>query len=206
MAQVTTHQQLTEIYGNALERALWKEIDHVNEHYRQFIEASPFCILATYGEKGVDCSPKGDPAGFVHVEDSKTLYLPDRRGNNRIDSLRNIIDNPSVGLIFFVPSVGETLRVSGQAEILLDPELCQRFAMAHKPAQTVLKIHVQKAYIQCQKAFARSGLWKQETYPRTRPVATAGQMAQHFAEQHGLELDGDSYDKNYPEHMKKTIY
>lgn len=146
MEKITSIEALESIYGKPVDSSLWKEIDHINEHYQKFIEASPFLILATYGEKGVDCSPRGDPAGFVTVLDRKTILIPDRRGNNRLDSLRNIVTNPEVGLIFLVPNAGETIRVSGVAEIIIDKELCQSFAMNEKPANSVLKVTVEKAY------------------------------------------------------------
>ena len=206
MDKITSIASLEQVYGKPVERALWKEIDHINDHYRQFIEASPFLILATHGEKGVDCSPRGDPAGFVRVEDAKHLLIPDRRGNNRLDSLRNIISNPSVGLIFMVPNAGETIRVSGTAEIIIDEALCESFAIYNKPASSVIKIIVQKAYFQCQKAIARSKLWDASTYINRSELPTAGDMASYFSQIKGLEFDGATYDKNYPEHMKKNIY
>ncbi|MGI1677761.1 MAG: pyridoxamine 5'-phosphate oxidase family protein [Cellvibrionaceae bacterium] len=206
MKKLSTINDIEEVYGEVLERALWKEIDHVNDHYRQFIEKSPFLILATYGEKGVDCSPRGDPAGFVRVVSEKQLLIPDRRGNNRLDSLKNIVNNPNVGLIFLVPNAGETIRVSGIAEILVDDELCQSFAIDNKPASSVISIQVTKAYFQCQKAIARSGLWDHATYIDRKELPTAGQMAKVFATQKGIEFDAKEYDDNYPEHMKKTIY
>ncbi len=197
---------LEEIYGQPVERSLWKEIDHINEHYRQFIEASPFLILATYGDKGIDCSPRGDLAGFVQVKDKNTLLLPDRKGNNRLDSLRNIVSNNHVGLIFLIPNAGETIRVSGRAEILIDDELCQSFSIKGKPASSILSIKVEKAYFQCQKAIARSALWDPSNYLDRKELPTAGQMAKYFSAEKGIEFDGDAYDRGYPEHMKKTIY
>ena len=164
MHTITSAEELEKIYSAPVDRALWKEIDHINAHYQQFIEASPFLILATFGEKGVDCSPRGDPAGFVRVVNPKQLLIPDRRGNNRLDSLRNIIENPQVGLIFLIPNVGETIRVSGTAEIVVDAALCQSFSINNKPASSVIRITVEKAYFQCQKALARSKLWDPETY------------------------------------------
>ncbi len=206
MKKLSSVSDLEEVYGETLERALWKEIDHINDHYRQFIEKSPFIILATYGEKGVDCSPRGDPAGFVRVANEKQLLIPDRRGNNRLDSLKNIVNNPDVGLIFLVPNAGETIRVSGKAEILIDDELCQCFAIDGKPASSVISVQVTKTYFQCQKAIARSDLWDQTTYIDRKELPTAGQMAKVFADRQGIEFDADEYDKNYPKHMKKTIY
>jgi len=146
MKKITSVLDLEAAYGSAVPGAQWKEIDHINDHYRQFIECSPFLILATQGEKGIDCSPRGDPAGFVRVVNSRCLQLPDRRGNNRLDSLRNIVTNPNVGLIFLIPNIGETIRVRGMAEILLDKELCDSFSINDKPASSVISISVDKAY------------------------------------------------------------
>lgn len=206
MQKVTSVSELDAVYGKPVDRALWKEINHINEHYRQFIEASPFLILATYGENGVDCSPRGDPPGFVRLVGDKQLLLPDRRGNNRLDSLRNIVHNPQVGLIFLVPNAGEAIRVSGEAEILLDEELCASFTMNGKPASSVLSVTVHKAYYQCQKAIARSGLWKQESHIERSQLPTAGQISKHFADSQNVEFDAEAYDSGYAEHMKKTMY
>jgi PPOX class probable FMN-dependent enzyme len=206
MDKIGSIEALEKRYGKPLERALYKEIDHINDHYRAFIETSPFLILATYGEKGIDCSPRGDPAGFVRVVDEKRLLIPDRRGNNRLDSLRNIISDPHVGLIFMVPNVGETIRVSGKAEIIVDEALCDSFSIKGKPATSVLSVTVQKAYFQCQKALSRSSLWDASCYIDRSLLPTAGQMAKVFLTKQGLDFDADSYDKNYPEYMKKTIY
>lgn len=206
MDKITTLEQLEARYGQAVERALWKEIDYLSPHYQQFIEASPFLILSTFGEKGVDCSPRGDPAGFVRVLDNKTLLLPDRRGNKRLDSLRNIIQNGEVGLIFLVPNAGEAIRVSGKGEILIDEELCESFSIQGKPASSVLRITVEKAYFQCQKAIVRSSLWNPSTYPGRSKLPSAGQMSKYFTDKKNIEFDWQGYDENYPEHMKKTIY
>ena len=207
MTKITSMAMLKAHYGDAVnERSLWKEIDHINEHYRQFIEASPFLILATYGENGVDCSPRGDPPGFVRIVGKHCIQIPDRRGNNRLDTLTNIINNPLVGIIFLVPNAGETIRVSGRAEILVDPALCESFAIKDKSANSVLSISVDKAYYQCQKALARSRLWDAASYIERSELPTAGQMAQHFSAMQGIEFDGEGYDKNYSDHMKKTIY
>lgn len=207
MDKISSEDRLVEAYAEPVgERSLWKEIDHINELYRRFIEASPFLVLATSGEGGIDCSPRGDPPGFVRVASPKCIQIPDRRGNNRLDSMRNILDNPNVGVIFLVPNAGETLRVSGKAEILTDAELCKSFAVNGKPASSVLSIHVEKVYYQCQKALVRSKLWRQPTSERPAGLPTAGQLAQHFSAEHGVELDGDSYDAAYAENIDKVIY
>lgn len=207
MDKITSIEKLESIYNRPVnERSLWKEIDHINDHYRRFIEASPFLVLATYGEKGVDVSPRGDPPGFVRVASPGCIQIPDRRGNNRLDSLRNILANTQVGLIFLVPNAGETIRVSGRAEIIVDEALCNSFAINGKPASSVLSVTVEKAYFQCQKALARSKLWDPASYPDRSNLPTAGQMTKHFSAQQGEEFDGEVYDREYPDYMKETMY
>jgi hypothetical protein len=207
MQTIDSAQILEQVYGAEVgERSLWKEIDHVNELYRKFIEAAPFLILASYGDKGVDCSPRGDPPGFVRVVSPKCIQIPDRKGNNRLDSMRNILQNPSVGIIFLIPNVAETLRISGRAEILVDNALCASFSVNGRPASSVLSIHVDKVYYQCQKALARSKLWNPESRSRPEQLPTAGELAQHFSAQHGVAMDAEAYDESYADHMKKTIY
>src|SRR3954453_17196028 len=124
---VTDTAALRALYGEPSEGAIAKEIDHVHPHYRAMIEASPFVIIATSGPEGLDVSPRGDPPGFVVVEDEHTLLIPDRRGNNRTDSLNNLMTDPRIALLFMIPGVGETLRVNGWAEISVDPALLERF-------------------------------------------------------------------------------
>ena len=188
---IETIDQLEDLYKAPTGLPLTKEIDHINAPYRQFIEASPFCILATVGAKGVDCTPRGDPAGFVRVVDEKTILLPDRKGNNRIDSMRNIVKNSQVGLIFLVPNAGETIRVAGHAKIIVDPELNASFAMRGQPALSVLSITVDKVYFHCGRAFVRSNLWKPETYPDRKTLPSGGQMGKVFEKQ----FNSDEYDK-----------
>lgn len=206
MEKIDTFEKLVNRYGEAVERSLWKEIDYLSPHYVQFIEASPFLILSTYGDKGIDCSPRGDPAGFVRVLDEKTILIPDRRGNNRLDSLKNIVQNGYVGIIFLVPNAGETIRIAGKAEILIDEELCHSFSINNKPASSILCVTVEKAYFQCQKAIARSSLWDSSTYKNRSELPTAGQMSKYFTDQRNVDFDWKGYDENYSEHMKKTIY
>src|ERR1700731_3225810 len=124
---VTTMDQLMGLYEAPSDVSVAKEIDHISDHYRAFIEAAPFFALATGGPEGFDCSPRGDAPGFVRVADRKTLMVPDRRGNNRIDSLRNIISDPRVALLFLIPGIGETIRVVGRASISTDPALTETF-------------------------------------------------------------------------------
>lgn len=200
--QIKTVEELEALYGAPVPVSLSKERDHLTDHYRAFVEAAPFMLLATAGPEGLDCSPRGDPAGFVHVEDPRTLLIPDRRGNNRLDSLKNIVRDPRIALLFLVPGVGETLRVNGRASILADEKLAARFTMQGKAPRSVIKVEIETVYYQCQKALARSGLWQWESWPKTRPVPTAGEINQGF----DPKFDGAAYDRNYPEHLKKSIY
>lgn len=167
-----TEERLREIYGEVSPRAAVKVIDHLDRHCRDFIAASPFLVLATSDGERLDASPKGDPAGFVLVEDEHHLILPDRPGNNRIDGLLNLIRNPAVALIFLIPTVDETLRVNGRAEISEDEALRARCAINGRWPKTVLRIRVEEVFSHCGKAPLRGGLWKPDSWPETRPVAT----------------------------------
>ena len=206
MRKIETLQDLESHYGAPVPGALWKEIDFINDHYRQFIERSPFLILATQGAEGIDCSPRGDPAGFVRIVDEKRIQMPDRRGNNRLDSLRNIVQNPDVGIIFLIPNVGETIRLSGKAKIIVDGELCNSFSMQGKPASSVIEVDVEKVYFQCQKALVRSSLWDSSMHIERTELPSTGEMVEAFASAKNIEFDGKDYDANYPDRIKKTIY
>lgn len=197
---IETPEQLQGLFGEVAAPSLRKEVTFLHPVYQRWIQASPFLVLATSGPDGLDASPRGDPAGLVHIHDSHTLLLPERRGNNRIDSLRNILHNPQVGLLFLVPGVNETLRVNGQARILIAPELLIRFALDGKSPQCVLEITVDTAFFQCGRAMIRSGLWK-----HGEPVAvpTAGEMLQAVTEG---DIDGQRYDAALPQRQKNTLY
>ena len=199
---VTSEAQLEEIYGQPAGPAVIKEIDHISEHYRSFIEASPFVVLATSGPEGLDCTPRGDPAGFVRVVDSRTVMLPDRRGNNRIDSLRNIVRDPRIALLFLIPGEGRTLRINGRAAISIDPELCASFTMEGKVPRSVLVVTADSVYTQCPKALVRSRLWDPSLHVDKNHLPSSGTMMK--ALQSGF--DGDAYDRNYPQRLKETIY
>ena len=200
---ISTIEALEAIYGEPLPQSLVKEIDYISDHYRSFIKKSPFMVLASVAEEGLDCSPRGDPAGFVRVVDEKTLMIPDRRGNNRIDTLRNIVRDPRVSLLFLVPGVGETLRINGRAEISVDPELCASFDMNGKTPRSVIIVTADRVYFQCQKALARSRLWDPDAQVERKELPTAGKILQSLSRD---EFDGEAYDRNYPERLKKTIY
>jgi PPOX class probable FMN-dependent enzyme len=201
--RITSIAQLEALYGAPVERALTKEIEHISPHYRQFIEAAPFVVLATVGPDGMDCSPRGDPAGFARVTDPKTVMLPDRRGNNRLDSLRNIIDDPRVSLLFLIPGVNETMRINGTAAIITDAALCQSLTMQSKAPASVIVVTVDRIYYQCPKALVRSRLWAPEAQIPRSSLPTTGQMQRALV---GEGFDAEAYDRDYPAHLKRTIY
>ena len=200
---ITTIEQLEAIYGQPSGAAVWKEIDHINAQYRAFIEAAPFFVLASVGPEGVDCSPRGDAPGFVRVTDERTLMIPDRRGNNRIDSLRNIVRDPRVSLLFLIPGVGETFRIIGRAEISTDPALLESFIFAGKTPRAVIIVKAERVYFQCSKAIVRSKLWDAETKIDRKSLPSNGTIIAAITQ--GRE-GGPEYDKAYPERLRQTIY
>lgn len=170
---ITSLERLREIYPQPGHRAERKVIDHLDDICRRFIAAAPFAVLATRGADGLlDLSPRGDPAGFVAVLDDHTLVLPDRRGNNRLDTLENLLSHPEIGLIFVVPGSGHTLRVSGRARIVRDAALQRRFAMDGKEPATLIVVDVRQAFMQCPKCMVRSKLWQSESWPDPARVPT----------------------------------
>jgi PPOX class probable FMN-dependent enzyme len=201
---ITTMEQLEALYDEGVyPPAKHKEVDRITMAYRKLVEASPFCALATIGPDGLDCSPRGDPAGFVRVVNEKTVILPDRRGNNRIDSLRNIISDPRVALLFLIPGVSETLRIMGRATISTDPALCNTFIMQGKAPRSVLVIAVEKVFFQCAKAIVRSKLWDPKTQVERSSLPTPGAI---LAEITDGKLGGPEHDRIAPERLKATIY
>ncbi len=199
---INTVAELEALYGPVNPNALIKEIDYISDHYRSFIEKSPFALMATVAEEGLDCSPRGDPPGFVRVIDEKTVVLPDRRGNNRLDTLKNIVRDPRISLLFLIPGVGETLRINGTAQLSTEPELCASFTMQGKAPKCVVVVTVKSIYFQCQKALVRSKLWDPSVQIERTELPSTGSMLQALAK----GFDGKAYDDEYPERLKKTIY
>jgi PPOX class probable FMN-dependent enzyme len=200
---VTTVEQLEALYDKPFGPSMVKEIDHVNAHYRAFIEAAPFFAMATSGPGGLDCSPRGDPAGFVRVQDEKTLLIPDRRGNNRIDSLRNLLDDPRISLMFLIPGCCEVIRINGRAVISTDPELCKSFVFNDKTPRSVLVVTVERIYYQCAKAIVRSKLWDPSTQVDRKTLPTPGTILAGITKG---EMGGPEHDRTAPERLKATIY
>ena len=201
--QIINIEELKSLYEDAGEASIKKEISYLHPHYQAIIKASPFAVLATNGEDGMDASPRGDAPGFIRVQDEHTLLLPDRRGNNRLDSLRNILHDPRVALLFLVPGLGETLRVNGRASISIDPELLNQFAVNNKQPKTVLVIHVETAFFQCSRAIHRSGLWKTKNGKSNLSIPTPGKILSDLT---NAAIDGEKYDRELPERIKNTLY
>jgi uncharacterized protein len=185
------------------ETSLAKVADHVHPLYRPYIEASPFAVLATVGAHGIDTSPRGDGPGFVHVADKHTLLLPDRRGNQRIDSLRNIARDPRVALLFMVPGIGETLRVNGTARISALPALCAQFAVDGKDPASVLVIKVTSVFFQCARAIKRSELWNPARHVARSSLPSPGSILQTLSEQ---RIHGDEYDAALQARQQAKLY
>jgi PPOX class probable FMN-dependent enzyme len=193
---------LKALYGAPGEASIIKEVTFLTPEYRALIEASPFCVLATAGEGGLDATPRGDPAGFVGVLDEKTLLMPDRRGNNRIDSLLNVIREPRVGLLFLVPGVNETLRVNGRARITADAGLLERYAMDGKAPRTALVIAIDAVYFQCSRALHRSKLWDASLHRARTELPSAGQMLKAAQ----ASFAAEEYDRTLDERVRTTLY
>jgi PPOX class probable FMN-dependent enzyme len=200
---ITSMEQLQSLYGEKLPTSVIKEIDHINDGYRKLIEAAPFVAVATSGPEGLDCSPKGDAPGFVRILDDKTLAIPDRPGNNRIDSFPNIMGDPRIALLFLIPGIGETLRVNGRASISIDPDLMQSFAVGGKLPRSILIVHIESIYFHCSKAIVRSKLWEEATKIDRKSLPSTGTI---IAELSSGKFGGEVYDREAPERIKAQLY
>ena len=201
--QVRSAEQLAALYGQPSEASLVKESAVLNAAYRALLEASPFVVLATTGPGGLDASPRGDRAPVLVVQDERTLLLPDRRGNQRLDSLRNIVADPRVALLCLVPGTPETLRINGRAHLSADPALCQRLAIDGKPPASVVVIHIDVVYFQCARALVRSQLWNPASWPARNTLPSAGQMLTTASQG---RFDGAAYDAGVPLRQRDTLY
>ena len=204
MAQyATTEAELTALYGpHDTPVATIKEIDHISDHYRMFIDLSPFIVVATTGPEGTDCTPRGDAAGFVRVADRQTVMIPDRRGNNRIDTLRNIVRDPRISLLFLIPGIGRTLRINGRASIRIDAEICATFMVEGKVPRSVIVVTAERVYTQCPRALIRSRLWDSAQHLDEKALPSHGTMMKAIQE----SFAGEEWDRNYPRRLKETMY
>lgn len=194
---------LEKLYGPPVAPSIAKEVDYIHPIYRRFIELAPFVVLATAGHAGLDASPRGDKPGVVVVEDDKTLLIPDRPGNNRFDSLRNILEDPRVALFFLVPGIGETMRVNGRATISVDPDLLARFAVNEKKPRAVIVVRVETAFFQCSKAVVRADLWNPDKRLDRSALPSTGTI---LAEVSKGRIDADEYDRALPERVRSMLY
>src|ERR1700742_797269 len=203
MSIVTTVEELEAIYGLPGESSTVKVADRITPSYRVLIEKSPFAALATSGPEGLDCSPRGDLAGFVRIHDDKTLMMPDRRGNNRIDSLRNIVRDPRVALLFLIPGCGNTLRVNGRAHVSAEVELLASFKMEGKPPRTVIVMTVDEIYFQCARAIVRADLWNPDKRVDPKTLPSPGHILAAMSDN---TVGGESYDREWPERARNTMW
>jgi len=200
---VTTLEQLEALYGERKQTTIRKEVARLSAGYRKLIEAAPFVAVATAGPEGLDCSPKGDPAGFVRILDDRTLAIPDRPGNNRLDGYRNILRDSRVALLFLIPGIGETLRVNGRGAISVDPELMQGFVINGKLPRSVLIVHIERVFFHCAKAVVRAKLWNDASRIDRKSLPSTGAL---LAELTANELGGEAYDRALPERIKAELY
>ena len=203
MSIIATIEQLEAIYRQPNDASTVKVADRVTPQYRVLIDKSPFAALATCGPEGLDCSPRGDQAGFVRVHDEKTLMMPDRRGNNRVDSLRNIVRDPRVALLFLIPGAGSTLRVNGRAQVSADAGLLASFGMEGKAPRTVIVMTVDEIYFQCARAIVRSELWNPDRHVDPKSLPTPGQILADMSEN---LVGGEDYDRAWPERARQSLW
>ncbi len=203
MARITTVEELAALYGPVGEVSIAKVADRVTPEYGRMIAASPFAVLATCGPEGLDCSPRGDRPGFVRIRDDRTLMLPDRRGNNRIDSLLNVVRDPRVALLLLIPGSGSTLRVNGRGALDTDAALLASFEIEGKAPRCVLVIEVREIYFQCARAIVRSRLWDPAGHVDPKTLPTPGEI---LAAMSNDRVGGAEYDRTWGERARQTMW
>ena len=205
MSRVETIEELEALYPGIAKMSpatTEKETAVINDEYRRLIEATPFFAMTSVGEEGTDCSPRGDGAGCIHILDDNTIAFADRRGNNRLDTLRNIVLDPRVSLLCMIPLWNETLRINGRAHVSADPELIKSFEFKGKLPATVVVIKIDTMYFQCARALKRAKLWEPETWQDASGLPTAGQLVKSTMP----EFDANTYDQALPGRQAETMY
>lgn len=202
MEIVKSVDELKAVYGELSEASVIKVTPFLTVEYRRMIEAAPFVALATSGPEGLDCSPRGDADGVVHIENSTTLMMPDWRGNNRIDSLSNIVRDPRVALMFLIPGSNTAMRVNGRAAVTLDPAVTGRFVMDGKHPRSVIVIAIEEVYSQCARAILRADLWNPEKFRPASTLPTVGDMLKEIKD----GFDGEAYDREWPDRARTTMW
>ena len=203
MSRIETIEDLEAIYGLPGETSTVKVAPEITPSYRAYVEASPFAVLATSGPEGLDCSPRGDRPGFVRIADPTKLLMPDRRGNNRVDSLRNIVRDPRAALLFLIPGSGNTLRVNGHAHLTTDADLLASFAVDDKAPRSVIVFEVAEVYFQCARAIVRARLWDEKAQIDPATLPTPGSI---LAEMSDDRVGGEAYDRAWPERAQKSLW
>ncbi|GLQ11984.1 pyridoxamine 5'-phosphate oxidase [Devosia yakushimensis] len=204
MTIIRTIEELEALYTPAAVAASTVKVAHaMTPQYRRLIEASPFAALATVGPEGIDCSPRGDQPGFVRIHDDHTLMMPDRRGNNRIDSLRNIVRDPRVAFLFLLPGSGTTFRANGRAHLSTDPDLLESFAVDGKAPRSVIVMAIDELYFQCARAIIRSELWNPARHLDPKTLPTPGEILAAMTDN---QVGGQAYDQAWPERAKQTMW
>ncbi|MDC1211512.1 pyridoxamine 5'-phosphate oxidase family protein [Amylibacter sp.] len=203
MKFIKSINELEKIYGSPSAASLRKVSDHITPTYRKWIQASSLCTLATVGPNGVDASPRGDNSNVVRELNEKNLLIPDWRGNNRIDSLRNIVSDPRASLMLIVGGANIVIRINGIAKITLDEELIESFEKNTNKPRSIILFEIQEIYFQCAKAFSRSEIWKNDSWPELVDLPTAGQILEEMT---NSEVDGSKYDHSWPKSSEETLW
>jgi uncharacterized protein len=205
--QLTSAAALDALYGTPNANSIAKEVAYLHPHYRKFVEAAPFFSLATVGPDGLDCSPRGDAPGFVRVHDEYTLLIPDRRGNNRVDSLKNLMADSRIALLFLIPGIAETLRINGRARLTVDPALLASFAVDDKPPRSVIVVDIETVYFQCSRALVRSHLWDAAAQISRSALPSTGTLIADIGQAvHKGAFDGAGYDREQDERVASSLY
>ena len=202
MRRIETVDELNAIYGTPSEAAVIKVTNYLTAEYRRMIEVSPFVALATSGPEGLDCSPRGDAGNVVFIEDNRTLLMPDCRGNNRVDSLSNIVRDPRVGLMFLIPGSNTAMRINGRAIVAIEPDLLARFEMDGKNPRSVIVVTIDEVYSQCARAIIRADLWNGDKHVDPKALPTVGDMLMGVK----ASFDADAYDREWPVRAAKSMW
>lgn len=206
MRIITTKSQLRELYDEPSERARKKQLPSLEKHSKLFISNSPLVLVATRGPEGADCSPKGDAPGFVRVLDDSTLVIPDRKGNNRTDSLTNLLADPQIGLLFLIPGANDTLRVNGTAVLSADPELLSAFVVRENTPTLAIVVSVEQVYLHCAKALIRAKLWEPESQIDRRSMPSFARMLFEQISSEPDEATITAAEADYDAHNERTLY
>ncbi|MCZ4092672.1 pyridoxamine 5'-phosphate oxidase family protein [Sinorhizobium psoraleae] len=202
MAIISTVEELKALYGDTSEASVVKVTKTLTAEYRQMIEASPFAALATVGPEGLDCSPRGDDRCVVRIADEKTVLMPDWRGNNRVDSLLNIVRDPRVALMFLVPGSNTTMRINGTAVVSVDPALTSSFEVDGKHPRSVILVTIGEVYFQCARALIRSQLWNPDRFVDPASLPTPGTLLKAAKD----DFDNETYDREWAGRAAKTMW